>query len=115
MAVQIESSGDTTVVIAEGMFKGGPDTEELHETITRLMVEDGCTKLILDVTGVTFLGSPSIGVIGAAHGHARDHNVEFWICGMNERVQSVFKLMKFGPELRTFETRDAALSAMGQG
>lgn len=114
MAIEIQQVSDVAVVAAKGMFKGGPETEELDAALKKLMVEEGRHKILLDLSGTAFLGSSSIGVIGAAHGHARDHKLNFWTCGMTERVQTVFGLMKFGPELRGFNSTEDALAAFGE-
>ena len=111
MAIEIEQVRGVAVVSAKGMFKGGPETDELDAALKKLMVEEGRKKVLLDLTATAFLGSSSIGVIGAAFGHARDHNLKFWTCGMSERVQTVFGLMKFGPELKGFDSSEAALDA----
>lgn len=111
MAIQVEEVEGVAVVSATGMFKGGPETDELDAVLKKLMFEERRKKVLLDLSGTAFLGSSSIGVIGAAHGHARDHKLNFWTCGMSKRVQSVFGLMKFGPELRGFDNTDAALKA----
>ncbi len=111
MAIKIDQIQDVAVVAAKGMFRGGPETDELDAALKKLMVEEGRRKVLLDLSATAFLGSSSIGVIGAAHGHARDHKLNFWTCGMTPRVQTVFGLMKFGPELRRFETAEEALKA----
>jgi anti-anti-sigma factor len=112
MTIRIEQLGDVSVVVAEGMFKGGTETTELDDVLRTLMVEEKRPKILLDVTGTDFLGSSAIGVIGAAHGHARDHKLNLWICGMRRRVQAVFDLMQFGPELRVFESNREAIEAL---
>jgi anti-anti-sigma factor len=112
MSIQIETVGDVAVVIAEGTFIGGKETEELDAALMGLMVEEGRQKVLLHLSGTTFLGSSSIGVIAAAHGHAEDFGLDFWLCGLNKRIQDVLDFMKLGPELKIFQNCEEALTAL---
>jgi anti-anti-sigma factor len=111
MAIRVEHVDDVAVVVAVGEFRAGNDTEELGATLMRLMVEKNKNKVLLNLERTKFLESSAIGVIAAAHGHAQDQGLHFWLCGVNQRIQNVLDIMMLGPQLREFDTCDEALAA----
>jgi anti-anti-sigma factor len=112
MSIRIEHAGDVAVVITEGRFIVENQVDELEAALAGLMADDGSKKLLLDLSGMEFLRSISIGVIANAHGDAMERGIEFCLCGMDKRNRSVFDLMRLGPELKVFDTRDEALEAL---
>ena len=110
--VRIEHVQDVAMVIAEGAFTGGAETEELDAALMDLMVEGGQAKVLLNLTGTTHLGSSSIGILAAAHGHAQDNSLEFWICGLNKRIEHLLDLMQLGTELIIHDDCAEALLAL---
>lgn len=113
MSIRIERVGDVTVVVPEGRFIAENQVKELETSLSTLMTDDGSKKILLDMSAMEFLRSISIGVIANAHGDAMQRGFEFYLCGMDKRNRSVFDLMRFGPELKVFNTRDEALEAFG--
>ena len=110
--VRVEHVGEVAVVFAEGAFTGGNETEELGTALMGLMVEKGQAKVLLNLSGTKHLGSSSIGVIAAAHGHAQDNSLEFWLCGVSKRIESILDLMKLGTELEIHDDCAEALRAL---
>ena len=112
MAIRIEHAGDVAIVAPEGIFKGGKKTDELQATLTRLIIEDGQSTL-LDLSHVDLMSSVAIGVVIVAHTQAEERGVDFVLCGIQRRVESVLQILRrFGPRLRVFESRDEALKAL---
>lgn len=112
MAIRIEHVDDIAIVVADGRFISEEQVNELDTILTRLLSDGGPQKILLDMSRMEFLRSISIGVIATAHGAALQHQVKFWLCGMNARNRSAFDLMHFGAQLKVFETRPEALAAL---
>jgi anti-anti-sigma factor len=115
MAIRIERVGDVAVVFPEGRFIVGPEIDELNAALEKLLLEERCPKILLDMGGMEFLSSTSIGVIVWAYSQARKHDRTLWLCGMAKRIRSVFDLLdSFGPDLKVFDAREEALQAFEQ-
>ena len=63
MAIRIEHVGNVAVVSAEGRFVGGTETQQLDAALTKLVVEEGRTKLLLNLTGTQLMNSMGLGVL----------------------------------------------------
>lgn len=111
MAVRVEHVDDVAVVIAEGRFIAEEQVNELETALSKLLGDDGSRKILLDMSGMEFLRSISIGVIAMAYGAAQPRGVKFWLCGMNARSRSAFDLMNFDADLAVFDTRQEAFEA----
>ena len=112
MGVGIEHAGNIAIVVAEGRFIRAEPVDELDAAFTKLLDDERYDRILLDMTGMEFLRSISIGVIATAHDKARKRGAHLYLCGMNRRNRSAFELMKFGPQLAVFDTRDQALEAL---
>ena len=112
MAIRVEHVGDVTVVTPEGIFKGGKETDELQTLLTKLIIEDGQSTL-LDMSNVDLMSSVAIGVVIVTHTQAEERGVDFALCGIQRRIESVLQITsRFGPRLQVFEHREEALKAL---
>lgn len=111
MGLRVERNGDVAVLVPEGMLKGGKETDEL-ETALRKLIYDEQKKILLDLGRVTHMSSIAIGVLASAHSSAKKRNIDFAVCSIEERINSVLVLVKLANILTVYETRDDALAAM---
>ncbi len=112
MSVRIEYSGDIAIVVTEGRFIRADQVDELEAALVTLLDHEQRNKILVDLSKMEFLRSISIGVIATAHGKALKRGAYLYLCGMNARNRSAFDLMKFGPQLAVFDTRDEAIAAL---
>ena len=112
MSIQIEHVGEVAVVTPAGIFKGGKETDELQAVLTKLIIEEGQSTL-LDMSRVDLMSSIAVGVVIVAHTQAEERGVDFALCGIQPRIESVLQITRFfGPRLRVFEQSDQALKAL---
>ncbi|NIP90053.1 MAG: STAS domain-containing protein, partial [Gammaproteobacteria bacterium] len=63
-------------------------------------------------TKVNHMSSMAIGVLATAHSRAKTREIQFAVCNIEDRIQSVLVLVKLMNILTVYETREAALAAM---
>ena len=111
MAIRNEHVGDVAIVIPEGMLTGDPETDKLENNLEEL-IRGGQKKILLNLTRTTFMTSLAFGVLIATHTSAKKHNITFYICGMQERVMKVIKVIRVMGWPKQFDSCDEALKAL---
>jgi len=111
MGLRVERVGDVAVLMPEGMLKGGKETDELENTLRKLIYDDQ-KWILLDLARVSHMSSMAIGVLASAYSSAKKREVEFAVCNIEERIQSVLVLVKLSNILTVYDTREDALQAM---
>lgn len=111
MALSVERVGDVAVVKPKGMLKGGKETDEVENTLRKLIYGDE-KKVLLNLSNVTFMSSMAIGVLAQAHSSAIKRDVRFGVCGVNERDLSVLVLVKLRNILNLFDDCNEAARSL---
>lgn len=71
------------------------NTSPLLEKELKTAIGDGCRKLILDFSRVTYIESSGIGAIVRAHRLMKERGGAIVLGGCNESMQKIFKLVNF--------------------
>lgn len=66
-------------------------------------------RIVVDLSGVPYIGSIMIGAISDFAEHARQHGGVFAVCGVSSELHSVLSVMKLDTRWPMFDTRRAAL------
>lgn len=69
-------------------------------------------RIVLDMSGVTYVDSSAIGVLMGCNGLARSSGGQLRVSGANERISTIFKITQIDEVLRLDPTREAAISAL---
>ena len=69
------------------------------------------SRLIIDLSGVTYMNSITIGVLVSAHTSYTRRKWQLRICGINRNVAVIFAITKVGQVLNVCDTRDEALKS----
>src|SRR5947207_1345809 len=78
----------------------------------RRLVEAGKTRIVLDLTNVSFLDSTALGVLLSAHRRARQAGGALAIVALDDNLSRIFELTGLDGVFQVFATRDAALLAL---
>jgi anti-sigma B factor antagonist len=74
-------------------------------------VVQSATKLIFDMTLVQFVDSCGLGVILSYVRQLHAKGGQIKVCGLSQRVRSLFELVRMDKVVEIYNTRDEALSA----
>ncbi len=81
------------VLHLKGQFTGGDETDELETLMTEISNSSN-PNLIVDASGVTFLGSIAIGKIVKLHSEFNEKNGKVVYSGFNSVIVNVLKSTK---------------------
>jgi anti-anti-sigma factor len=111
MAVRVERTRDVAIVIAEGRFVGGKETDELDVVLTKLVVEEGQAKTLLNLVRTKFMSSRALGVLIKTQRAASTRQAHFALCGAHPRLKSVI-VRCFGSLLQVIDDCDVARNTL---
>ncbi|BAU29918.1 anti-sigma B factor antagonist [Aneurinibacillus soli] len=77
--------------------------------------EQAQKQLILDLQGVQYLNSLSLGIISETVVSARRQEKEMVVAGISETVAEIFTIVKFHKFIRLFKQREEALAYFSHG
>lgn len=111
LQVNSEKAGDVTVLTCTGEVDLG-NAPQLREALVPIFNE-AKPRLLLDLSGVSFMDSTGIGIMVNALNHVREKNGACAFCGAQPRVHRILQIAGLLNALPLHDTRAAALSAMG--
>jgi anti-anti-sigma factor len=91
--IKIEDNEAFRIMRLSGEFIGGDETDELNATLKKAAAET-VNKLILDLSGVTFLNSMALGVLLSANALFHKHNGRVVLANPSEYLKSIFETTK---------------------
>jgi len=92
MQVRKEQSGSTTVITVSGDVDLSSSRElqaELREAIS-----SGPSRLIVDLGGVPYMDSSGVATLVEAMQNSRKKGTRLVLCGMGDKVQSIFEIAR---------------------
>ena len=110
MDLQVETrhDGDVAVVAASGevdVFTAPGLDAELSA-----LLSDGHTRLVVDLTGVSFLDSTGLGVLVKGLKSARDAGGSLHLVVTSERIRKIFDITGLDAAMPLYDTVEAALA-----
>ncbi len=110
MKIKTTEKYEAVVLELKGNVMGGDDTKEFNEVLHKL-IDDGKTRVVLDLGGVKFMNSSGLGMlIGGlttmkkAEGHLKLANV-------TEKIESLLIITKLIKIFESFDSVDDAVKS----
>jgi anti-anti-sigma factor len=100
--------GGIGLIEVKGSLMGGDETVELRQAVAGF-VDRGYEKLLIDLSGVTYLNSTAIGVLVSAQTTYARRNWQIKLCGINKNIQNIFVITKL---TLVFEVHDTLKEAV---
>jgi len=112
---ELMTSTETSVQIwrLSGKMVGGSCCYEFLETV-RDNVSQGQNHPILDLSTVSLANSTGLGVLASIFNAAKDAGGAMLLVGVNDRIQSVLKVINLWFVISTFDSLDEALAHLAQ-
>jgi len=110
MKLKEKLEGNVAILSLSGNMMGGPDTDKLHEKVKSL-IDDGITKVIIDLKGVKWMNSSGLGALMACFGSLSNANGKLKLANVAEKVKSVFMITQIIKFFDTYETVDRAVAS----
>jgi anti-anti-sigma factor len=110
---KIENLNDGTAVVRlTGALSMGSSLS-LVDSQVRQLIEDGVSKLVIDVTGVTHADSSGLGFLVHANGTLDAKGGGMRVAGVGHRLNDLLTLTRVDQLLKIDETPEQSLSALG--
>ncbi|HVC46157.1 MAG TPA: STAS domain-containing protein [Terracidiphilus sp.] len=106
-------SPETAVVTFQGSLTLGSSLK-LADSQLQSASAAGVTRMVIDMSGVDFLDSAGLGMLVYIYGALNEKNGVLRLCGVTQRVASVFKLTKTDSFLVMDDSREASVAALDQ-
>ncbi len=108
MHYNVETYGDVTAIIVKGNLMGGPETISVHEKVKELIDQD-VKKIVIDLSKVKWMNSSGLGTMMGCLTSLKNAGGELKICGVTEKVKSLFMMTKL---ITIFDTYDSVKEAV---
>lgn len=111
MPIQVERVGDVAVVTAGKRLIVEAEIEDLDSILTKLVVDEGQAKTILNLAETRLVSSMALGVLVKTQLAIQDRKAHFALCDVHPRLRSLITRC-FGSVIAEYATYDEALQAM---
>lgn len=112
LRVRSRDEGPVTVVTLTGPLMSGGEVTSFAQTIQK-HVDDGRTKIVLNVAEVTFMDSSGIGEVVHGMNIAKQGGGDLKLASLSDRVREVFKVTGLLKALDIHDTEAAAIADFG--
>jgi anti-sigma B factor antagonist len=110
MTISEKIHGTVSVLSLKGNLMGEPDTGKLRDRIYALL-EEGFTKIVLDLKGVRYVSSTGLGTFIAALTSVRNKNGDLRLANITEKVESLFVITQLVKVFKTYDTLERAVAS----
>lgn len=114
MDIRADHVGDCRILRLNGRLDlaGAGDAEKFLASLAKL--GEGCLKLVLDFSGVSFISSSGLRVLVASLNQMRNAGGDLVLCKMNVAVEEVFAFSGLDGIFRIFREESEALAALSE-
>jgi anti-sigma B factor antagonist len=114
MHVEVRKAGDVVIVDLEGKLTAGLGDQILREALDELLAE-GYKKILLNLSGVSFLDSAGLGELVSGLRTARNLGAELKVLKASARVKTALQLTRLLPVFDVFEDEQEAIRGFAGG
>jgi len=102
--------GGIALLEASGSLIGGDETDKVRAAVAGF-VDREYQKLVIDLSGVTYLNSTAIGVLVAAQTSYTRKGWQIKLCGVNKNISNIFVITKLTLVFDVHDTRNEAVKS----
>lgn len=110
MTVKEKIDGDVAILSLKGNLMGEPDTTDVRDKIYSLL-QDGMTKIVLDLGKVKWVNSSGLGTLISAMTSVKNKGGEMRLASVTDKVESLFVITQLIKVFKTYETVDRAVAS----
>ena len=107
MTIQIRSHGEVTVLDIDGKITIEQGTRRLYTQVRKLLKE-GQRRILLDLSGVSYIDSTGVGALVAAYTSVRNADGQLCLCGVDRRVRELLECTRLLAVFDVASNQDAA-------
>ncbi len=104
---------DITVVNCDGRIVFGEESAELRDTVKKLLAQN--TKMILNLSGVSYIDSGGLGTLVALYTTAHNAGGAIKLCNLTQRVGDLLQVTKLLTIFEVYDSESQALESFRKG
>lgn len=102
--------GIAIVTLSGGLTLG--TSLKIADTQIQAAIEDGVTKMVIDLTDVEYADSAGLGMLMYTYGTLNEKKGSLRLCGLSPRVMSLLQMTKTDALLTIDRNREESLAAL---
>jgi anti-sigma B factor antagonist len=106
-------AGDVTILDLKGKLRVGGTAVALHKSIRCLIVEKK-SRILLNLTGVTFIDSGGLGDLVASQVSIGNHGGEIKLVGLTDSLRELFTVTRLLTVFEVYENEAEALEKFAE-
>jgi anti-sigma B factor antagonist len=110
MQIEERRSGDVMILDLTGKLTIGDGDELLKDKINSL-VQQGYTKLVLNLAGVPYIDSGGLGQVVRTYTTVKQHNGSLKLMNVTKRIEDLLAITKLLTVFDVFESEQEALQS----
>ncbi|MFQ5864161.1 MAG: STAS domain-containing protein [bacterium] len=108
MKIKQRMIGDVAILSLSGKLLGGPpDSDEFKDTIYKL-VNQGTTKVVVDLSEVKRMNSSGLGILISGLTSLRNRKGDLKLAAINEMMEGILVMTKLNTIFDTYQTAEGA-------
>ncbi|MGA8939422.1 MAG: STAS domain-containing protein [Acidobacteriaceae bacterium] len=109
-AIENLPNGIAIVKLSGGLTLG--TSLKIADSHIQAAIEDGVTKMVIDLTDVEYADSAGLGMLMYTYGMLNEKNGSLRLCGVTPRVMSLLQMTKTDMLLAIDHNRDESVAAL---
>jgi anti-sigma B factor antagonist len=110
MKIKTTEKYEAVVIELKGNVMGGDDTKEFNELLHKL-IDQGKTRIVVDVGGVKFMNSSGLGMLIGGLTTVKKANGVFKLANVTDKIESLLIITKLITIFETYDSVDKAVEA----
>jgi len=108
MTIREHMANDVHILAPEGKITLGDGDQELGEAV-RGVLEEGCRKVIINFSKVSYLDSSGVGELVGCYTSIKNKGGELRVCGMNSRIYNLITMTSLHSVFDVKDTEEESL------
>ncbi len=111
MRFKVKEHYEAVVIELKGNVMGGPETQEFHDLIKKLLSE-GKKNIIVDLGSVKFMNSTGLGMLIGAFTSVKNAGGRFVLANATEKIESLLVITKLITIFENYDSVEKALESI---
>lgn len=110
MKIKTTEKYEAVVLELKGNVMGGDDTKQFNEILHKL-IDDGKTRVVLDLSGVKFMNSSGLGMLIGGLTTMKKAKGHLKLANVTEKIESLLIITKLIKIFESFDSVDKAVKS----
>ena len=110
MKIKERTRDGVTILEVSGKIMGGPDSE-LFSTTLKSLVHEERTRVLVDLSKVTWVNSTGLGILISGYTTLKRNNGEMKLLNVSDRIESIFMVTKLHSVFDSYKDEDEAIES----